>query len=381
MNVLILVPSFSKSSPVNGAFLLAKYLHENGENVVFVSLDNKEKMPKLLHGLADSGIDYVAMESSGWLGLLGAKRRLQYYVNEKCIDVVLAYEIRPTLLCSFLQGVIKIASVRGMLRDVYPLYYSYWPIILNLFVSAQLFTLKKMDRIISMGGEMTKWLVSEGIDPQKIALVNNFVDVGAIRNVSIEKKNNTTHKVSNLGVFCNFVPVKRIDDILIAMKKVVKDYGDTAVHLHLAGNGPLDEEMRELVSELEIDAFCSFYGFLDAPLSLMNKMDIVILASSTEGVPRCLMEALSLGKTVVCSDMPGVRDLIIDKQTGFLFDVGDADGLAKLIDSITRNNSYLPPDDLVDFMLKKFDVESCGRVFLTEIRKVFEQKKHEIDSK
>lgn len=373
MNLLILVPSFKKSSPIDGAFQFVKFLHEKGENVVFVSLDGNGS--KLIGGLASSGVNFFSVESDGWFGLLSAKRRIQRYVNEHAIDVVMAYEIRPTLICFFLKDIVKVVSVRGMLREAYNLYYNYCPIVVNMFVWLQLVAIKNMDCVISMNRDMTKWLESEGVNPENISLVNNFVDVDAINNVMFSAISQKNDKICNIGVFCNFVPAKRISDVINSVHKVITDYKNNSIHLHLAGNGPLYGEMKRLVSEFEIDEFCSFYGFLDDPLPLMAKMDIVILASVTEGLPRCLMEALSLGKTVISSEISGVRELVIDKKTGYLFKLGDIDGLSKLIDFIIKNNSYLPSSALVEFMKKNFDVKICGCSLLAEIKKVFERKK------
>lgn len=374
MNLLILVPSFKKSSPIDGAFQFAKFLYEKGENVVFVSLD--KKTPTLVGGLASSGVNFFSVESDGWLGIISAKKRLQRYINEQAIDVVIVYEIRPTLVCLFLKDIVKVVSVRGMLREAYNLYYNYCPFIINVFVWLQVVAIKNMDCVISMNKDMTKWLESEGVNPENISLVNNFVDVDAINNVMSPAIAQRNDKICNIGVFCNFVPAKRISDIIKSVYKVITDHENNSIHLHLAGNGPLYGEMKRLVSEFKIDAFCSFHGFLEEPLPLMAKMDIVILASVTEGIPRCLMEALSLGKTVISSEIAGVRDLVIDKQTGYLFKLGDVNGLAKLIDFIVRNNSYLPSSDLVEFMRKNFDVKICGCLFLAEIKNAFKQKKY-----
>ncbi len=104
-------------------------------------------------------------------------------------------------------------------------------------------------------------------------------------------------------------------------------------------------------------------------------MDLILLTSEAEGVPRCLMEALSLGKTVVASDIPGVNTLIQDKQTGYLFPVGNVEKLASLIDNIIRNKLYLPPERLVNFMLENYDVNNCCEKMLCKINQLFQNKK------
>ena len=55
----------------------------------------------------------------------------------------------------------------------------------------------------------------------------------------------------------------------------------------------------------------------------MNESDIILLTSLHEGLPRCLMEALALGKPVIASNVRGSNDLIEDSKNGFLIDLND----------------------------------------------------------
>jgi len=374
MKIMILVPAFGRSSPVQGALLLAKYLHHSGQNVLFVSLDNRFPQHSLSKDIAETGISFDCINARGWFGLINVLPRLQRYIDVKAVDVVLAYEMRPTLITSFLRNVIKMASVRGMLREVYPLYYPYGRFLLSIFTSVQMMALRKMDHVFSMTQAMTEWLVCEGVNPKKISCINNFVDVANIS--ATNRKNKKKHQdITKIGVFCNFVPAKRLDIALKAFGKIVLEYKNNTTHLHLVGDGPLRREIERLAYDLGIVPFCFFHGFLEDPLPLMSQMDLILLTSASEGVPRCLMEALSLGKTVIASNIPGINDLIIHGQTGFLFEAGDVDGLANLIHSVIIDKSYFPPNELVDFMLNNFDVNSCGQIMFQQILKVFENKR------
>jgi glycosyltransferase involved in cell wall biosynthesis len=66
----------------------------------------------------------------------------------------------------------------------------------------------------------------------------------------------------------------------------------------------------------------------DAP-RMIQAMDVVTLPSvAREGLGVCLIEAAMLGKPVVGSDAPGIREVLVDGETGFLAAVGDARDLA-----------------------------------------------------
>ena len=99
----------------------------------------------------------------------------------------------------------------------------------------------------------------------------------------------------------------------------------------------------------------------------MEKMDLVVLTSDSEGTPRCLLEAMSLGKTCIAPDIPGMSELIRDGETGYLFPPGDVDGLATLIDDIIQFGRYLSSEGLHQFMLAHYDVSSCAKKMLSRL--------------
>jgi glycosyltransferase involved in cell wall biosynthesis len=61
-----------------------------------------------------------------------------------------------------------------------------------------------------------------------------------------------------------------------------------------------------------------------------------VLPSYAEGLPRTVLEAMSMGKPVIVTDVTGCRDLVVAEQTGLLCQVKDAQALADTIDQFTR---------------------------------------------
>jgi glycosyltransferase involved in cell wall biosynthesis len=61
--------------------------------------------------------------------------------------------------------------------------------------------------------------------------------------------------------------------------------------------------------------------------------DVVFIPSIYDGMPNVLLEAMSLGKTVVASRAGGIPDVITDGENGLLFDIGDAPGVMKALDT------------------------------------------------
>lgn len=356
---------------MEGAFLFAKYLHEHVRNIIFASMDeNYNFRGDIIDEIVSAGMKFECLNIRGWLGVICHRSLVKDYCKQKGIDIVIVYGLRPTLVTSSLSDIIKIVSVRGMLRKTYPLYYPYGKFISDVFVYLEIKAMKKMDYVFSMTKPMAEWLASEGIDSKKISVVNNFVDVSSI--IHSAAVDNPHHGGDiNIGIFCNFVSLKRIDVAVRAVCRAVHSYQYCNIRLHLAGDGPLRNNLKKLVCELNLKDRVIFHGFLKNPLHLMQGMDLILLTSEAEGTPRCLMEALCLGKTVIASDIPGIRELIIDRLTGYLFPAGDVEKLAFLIVHVIQNKAYLPPNQLVNHMLKNYDVNIVCERMLSQIEKIY----------
>ncbi len=91
--------------------------------------------------------------------------------------------------------------------------------------------------------------------------------------------------------------------------------------------------MRRRIEELGLTERVRFLGFRDDIPDLMNTIDIVVHASvRPEPFGRVILEGLLAGRLVIASDAGGARELIRDRDTGFMVAPGDVAGLAERLD-------------------------------------------------
>jgi glycosyltransferase involved in cell wall biosynthesis len=89
----------------------------------------------------------------------------------------------------------------------------------------------------------------------------------------------------------------------------------------------------DIISD-EMRSYVKYLGFRsDMPL-IYAAMDIFVFPSHHEGMPRSLMEASAMGKTIVASDIRGCREVIQKDRTGLLFPVQNASAFAKVVSSL-----------------------------------------------
>ncbi|AFZ00163.1 glycosyltransferase family 4 protein [Calothrix sp. PCC 6303] len=128
------------------------------------------------------------------------------------------------------------------------------------------------------------------------------------------------------------IPRKHPEDVLRAFAKLAK----SEVCLAFAGDGPLMDKMQELTSELGVQKQVRFLGLRQDIPTLMRVATATLLASEQEGLPRCVMESMSLGTPVIGTSIRGTQDLLKD-GCGFLVEVGDVEGLSNAIAYVLDN--------------------------------------------
>jgi glycosyltransferase involved in cell wall biosynthesis len=88
--------------------------------------------------------------------------------------------------------------------------------------------------------------------------------------------------------------------------------------LDLVGDGPLQAQAIALAGALGIIKRVRFLGTRDDVCAVLNEANVCALVSNWEGLPRSILEAMSVGLPVVASDVGGVSDAVREGETGFL---------------------------------------------------------------
>lgn len=90
------------------------------------------------------------------------------------------------------------------------------------------------------------------------------------------------------------------------------------------GDGPLQAAVRARVSELGLDRRVRFLGDRRDVAELLAQVQGFVLATNWEGFPRSILEAMRAGLPVIASDVGGIREAVVDGESGFLVPRGDA---------------------------------------------------------
>ncbi len=91
----------------------------------------------------------------------------------------------------------------------------------------------------------------------------------------------------------------------------------------------LFKSTHELFLDCKKKKYFDYFEHTDNPSFFINKSDYLILPSYREGFPKTILEAFSIGRIVLASNVPGCNNIIKHKINGLLFKARDYKSIAK----------------------------------------------------
>jgi glycosyltransferase involved in cell wall biosynthesis len=240
-----------------------------------------------------------------------ARFRLRHMLRDTPFDVVLAHGNRAAKLATALRSRAPLVLVCHTTN------YSATEMIGSL------------DGAIVLTNHYRDVMLKAGCPPEKLRLVPNAVRLGS------EPGTPPQREIPLIGGLGRLVPNKGFD-ILIAALATLKRRGiafSCIIHgVDEAGSTLSFEAMREQAGLSRDDI--AFPGWTQNPHDFLRSLDIFAMPSRREVLSIALLEALSAGRPLVCTRVPGLEDVFTEGREGFFVDIGDVDGLAAALEKL-----------------------------------------------
>lgn len=131
-----------------------------------------------------------------------------------------------------------------------------------------------------------------------------------------------------LAHLSNFRPVKRVEDVIEVFARVRRE---RPAKLLLIGDGPERANAEWLVREKNLSEDVHFLGKQNRVHEKLSLADVFLLPSSMESFGLAALEAMACEVVVIATRVGGVPEVITDGEDGFLFEVGDVEGMANQV--------------------------------------------------
>jgi glycosyltransferase involved in cell wall biosynthesis/GT2 family glycosyltransferase len=142
-----------------------------------------------------------------------------------------------------------------------------------------------------------------------------------------------------IGSVGRLSPQKNPLDFVATAAALLK-HRDDLLFLYV-GDGPLRPKVTRALEDAGVGDRVRLLGLRDDVPDILCAMDIFVLTSLWEGLPRVVPQALAGGVPVVAYNIAGIEEAVIEGRNGFLVPPGDVDELVERIDRLLRDASLL----------------------------------------
>lgn len=132
-----------------------------------------------------------------------------------------------------------------------------------------------------------------------------------------------------------------VDIVIRALGEMRKQYRDIQLKLWIVGGGGLENKLRMLVKELNLEENVIFFGHVspDEVYRYLLKADIFVRPSRSEGLGNAFLEAMAMGLPVIGTPVGGIPDFLKDGKIGLFCKVDDPGDLAEKITKLIHDEN------------------------------------------
>lgn len=276
----------------------------------------------------ERGVDVVSVDASSKRDL-PAIGRLGRVLYRHEFDVLHAHGMNaqvPGRILARLCGIDGIVSTHHGVRGLYPERLCQFERVTRWLDTATVAVSEGVERSFVGDGNRSQWrTIRNGIDVDGFDAAVEAADGRASRRAHGVGPEETVFL--NVG---RYVPPKSQTGLVGALHRVVQQRPD--VHLFIVGGrGPMAPQIRGRVSDRGLDDNVSVTGHVDGIHDYYAAADVFVSSSVGEGLPIVHLEAMAAKLPVVATDIPGVREVVVEGETGWLVPPNDPSALAEVM--------------------------------------------------
>ncbi|MFC1809029.1 glycosyltransferase family 4 protein [Candidatus Omnitrophota bacterium] len=212
---------------------------------------------------------------------------------------------------------------------------------------------------------------------EKIRLIYNSIDmdrfeskVVGINSDEEKKKLNLDNAFPIIGTVARLVEDKGYPCLLNAFKVILKKH--PAGKLLIVGEGKYKEQLKALINDLDIAQHVVVLGAVENVAIPLQTMDVFVLVPSLrEGFGLSVIEAMTLKKPVVVSNIGGLVSIVEHKKRGLIIEADNEKALAEsiiyLIENSDKRNEFI--ENAYLYVRQNFSIATMVK----KVKKLYEE--------
>ena len=187
--------------------------------------------------------------------------------------------------------------------------------------------------VVFVSALQRQFFAARGILPRRAQVIHNGIDLA-----HFAPRQCAAGDVPRVGLCAAFREEKRQGDLLAALA-LLRGQG-LPYRALLVGDGPLRAQLEALSARLGLQDSVVLAGAQADVRPWIAMCDVMALTSHSETFPMATLEYMASGKSIVASDVGGLREQLVHGHNGLLYPAGDiaalAGALARLADPLLR---------------------------------------------
>ncbi len=341
---------------------LIKYLQSRGLDIDLLTIDSKNELEEETKGLNIFDLKASSIRNS----IPGLYKVLKSNNYEIVVANVWPLTLIAILLSKLMYKTKCICIEHGILSKEYSRK-------TFLFRYIQKISIKLLYRlsnaIVAVSRGVKEDLMGLGANDKSIKVIYNSTRPYKTKDLDSDLKEWYEFSGIKLISVANLKKEKNISNLLKAFNMLLNDYSNN-ISLLILGEGPLENSLKDEAKDLGILKKVFFGGKRINALDYINRSDIFVLSSDFEGFGIVLIEALSLGKTIVATRNEGALEIIKQEEIGYLCNLDDPNDLShKIIDAIANP---LKKETLIKES-RKYSIDNIGEKYFKLLQNVSEK--------
>ena len=162
---------------------------------------------------------------------------------------------------------------------------------------------------------------------------------------------------------------KGIREYIEAIRKVKKNYPEVKFSMVGGIEENIDSIDPKEIQSWVLEDLVDYKGALPDVRQEIENCSIYVLPSYREGTPRSVLEAMSMGRAIITTDVPGCRDTVIHGVTGFLVRPKDSSDLANAMERLIEDEKIRATmgQKSREYAVKKYSDDSVVAEIIAEL--------------
>ena len=176
-------------------------------------------------------------------------------------------------------------------------------------------------------------------DIERLSVIPNAIDLSLYAHAECKRFDAETIRLGYIGRLAESKGIlEAIESIYILGRR-----GFECLYFTIAGSGPIEAELRELVRVRGLEDKVLFTGplFGEAKARFWREVDLFVFPTYHEGLPYAALESLASGTPMVTTRVGGIPDAVVDGVHGLLIAPGDSEAIADSIEALVSDRARL----------------------------------------